>query len=93
MSKKLESEQSRRLGEVLATLHTTMDDFESNFSRPALSSDYLLDCSLDVITPLFKHRQNDIAYLQKQIEKINELVIFCGDSMRFFYPLIVRLFR
>jgi Ser/Thr protein kinase RdoA (MazF antagonist) len=75
VSKKLESEQSRRLGEVLATLHTTMDDFTLNFSRPALSSEYLLDCSLDVMTPLFQHRQNDIAYLQKQIEKIKRTLV------------------
>jgi len=70
MNEKLDSEQSRRLGEVLATLHEMTNDFKSNFSRPALSSEYLLHYPMDVITQLFRYRQSDIDFLQKQLEKI-----------------------
>ena len=70
VNKKLDSQQSRRLGEVLASLHKTMDTFKSHFSRPVLSSEYLLDCSMDFITTLLSHRQSDIDYFQIQIEKI-----------------------
>lgn len=69
VNEKLNTRQSRCLGEMLAILHDVMDDFKSNFSRPALSSEYLLDWSMNFIKPLFQHRQNDINYIQKQIEK------------------------
>lgn len=70
VNKKLDNEQSRRLGEVLASIHKAMDAFKSHFSRPALSSEYLLDCSIDFIAPLFLSRRSDIDYFQTQIEKI-----------------------
>ena len=70
VNEKLSSEQSLRLGEVLATIHETTNNFKSRFSRTTLSLEYLLDNSMEAIAPLFKHRQTDIDYLQKQIEKI-----------------------
>jgi Ser/Thr protein kinase RdoA (MazF antagonist) len=70
VNKKLDSQQSRRLGEVLASLHETMDTFKSHFSRPALNNEYLLDGSMDCITRLLSHRHSDIDYFQTQIEKI-----------------------
>jgi Ser/Thr protein kinase RdoA (MazF antagonist) len=69
VNEKLNTRQSRRLGEVLATLHQKMDDFQSNFSRPALSNEYLLDCSMEAIARLFGYRHSDINYLLHQIEK------------------------
>lgn len=69
VNEKLNTRQSRRLGEVLATLHEKMDDFQSNFSRPALSDEYLLDYSMEAIESLFGYRHSDINYLQKQVEK------------------------
>jgi Ser/Thr protein kinase RdoA (MazF antagonist) len=70
VDEKLNTKQSRRLGEVLATLHEVTNNFKSHFSRPALNSKYLLDCSMDVIAPVFQHRHNDIDYLQTQIKII-----------------------
>jgi Ser/Thr protein kinase RdoA (MazF antagonist) len=69
VNEKLNTRQGWRLGEVLATLHDVADDFQSHFSRPALNSEYLLDCPMDVITLIFQHRPSDINYLQQQIEK------------------------
>ena len=83
VNKKLDSQQSRRLGEVLASLHKTVDTFKSHFSRPALSSEYLLDCSMDFITTLCRDtavpcpypipqaiENRYVDYFQTQIEKI-----------------------
>lgn len=70
VNKNLDTEQSRRLGEVLASIHQTTDAFKSHFSRPALSSKYLLDRSLDFITPLFLSKQSDIEHFQTQKEQI-----------------------
>ena len=69
VNEKLNTRQSRSLGEVLATLHEKMDDFQSNFSRPALSNEYLLDYSMEAIAPLFGYRHSDINYLLHQIEQ------------------------
>ncbi len=70
VNNKLNSEQSRRLGKVLASIHETMDVFKSHFRRPALSSESLLNGSMDFITPIFRSRPSDIDYFQTQIEKI-----------------------
>lgn len=70
VNEKLDSIQSQRLGEVLAIIHQTLDNFNSSFSRPHFNNEYLLDRSMQAIAPLYKHRSIDIDYLQAQIEQI-----------------------
>lgn len=70
VNEKLNSEQSRRLGEVLANIHVATDDFKSRFNRPALNYEYLLERSLNIIAPFFSDRADDLDDLQKQTEKI-----------------------
>lgn len=70
VNEKLNGRQSEYLGKALANIHKTLDDFKSSFSRPALSSEYLLDQSMEAIAPLYKYRSSDIDYLKNQIEKI-----------------------
>ncbi len=70
VEEKLDNIQSYRLGEALAKIHQTLDNFQSSFSRPHLNSEYLLDWSMKAITPLYKHRESDIDYLQTQVDKI-----------------------
>lgn len=62
--------QSQYLGKALANMPKTLDDFKSSFSRPALSSEYLLERSMEAIAPLYKYRSSDIDYLKNQIKKI-----------------------
>lgn len=52
VNEKLVSKQSQRLGEVLAIIHQTLDNFNSSFSRPHLNNQYLLDRSLSAILNL-----------------------------------------
>ena len=72
VNEKLDGRQSQHLGEVLAIIHQILDNFNSSFSRPHLNNEYLLDRSMQAIAPLYKHRNNDINYLQKQIEQIKQ---------------------
>lgn len=70
VNEKLDSKQSQRLGEVLAIIHQTLDNFNSSFSRPHLNNEYLLDWAMGKIAPLYQHRRSDIEYLHTQIEQI-----------------------
>jgi Ser/Thr protein kinase RdoA (MazF antagonist) len=46
VNENLDGIKSYRLGEALAKIHQTLDEFKSNFTRPVLNSDYLLDWSI-----------------------------------------------
>lgn len=70
VNEKLDGIQSYRLGEALAKIHQTLDEFKSSFTRSALNSDYLLDWSIQAITAVYQHRESDINYLQKQVDQI-----------------------
>ena len=77
VNENLNGRQSQYLGKALANIHKTLDSFKSSFSRPTLSSEYLLDRSMEAITslsfanaPLYKYRSSDIDYLKNQIKKI-----------------------
>lgn len=70
VNEKLNGRQSQYLGKALANIHKTLDRFKSSFSISALSSEYLLDRSMEAIASLYKYRSSDIDYLKHQIEKI-----------------------
>lgn len=70
VDKKLNCAQSRRLGAAVANIHKATNNFESNFSRPQLNSEYLLDRPINAIAALFPHRKDAIEYLHEQIEQI-----------------------
>lgn len=72
VNEKLDGGQSQRLGEVLATIHLTLDDFQSNFRRSHLNCEYLLDRSMQAIAPLYPHLKSDIDYLESQVEQIKQ---------------------
>ena len=78
VNEKLDSKQSQSLGEVLATIHLTLDRFKSNFRRPKLNCEYLLDKSLEAIASLYQHRKSDIDYLGSQVEQIKRQVETLG---------------
>ena len=75
VDKRLDSEQSRKLGETVATIHETTNNFKSNFIRPELNNEYLLDASINAVSLLYKHRENDIDYLYKQAENLKSKLI------------------
>lgn len=70
VNEKLDGRQSQRLGELLAIIHQTLDNFNSSFSRTHLNNEYLLDRSIQAIAPLYKHRTSDIGCLHLQSEQI-----------------------
>ncbi|MBW4559267.1 MAG: phosphotransferase [Trichormus sp. ATA11-4-KO1] len=70
VNEKLDTEQSYILGETLAKMHQSLDNYHTNFARPILNHEYLLDWSIAAIISLYKHRQDDINYLQHTIDKI-----------------------
>ncbi len=63
VDKKLNSEQSWRLGEAVATIHEVTNNFTSSFSRSELNNAHLLDASVNAfvkrslceIAPLHLH--------------------------------------
>ena len=75
VDKKINSEQSRRLGEAVASIHEVTNNFKSSFSRPELNNAYLLDASVNAIAPLYKHKKTDIDYLYNQAEKLKSNLI------------------
>ncbi|MBW4502522.1 MAG: phosphotransferase [Scytonema hyalinum WJT4-NPBG1] len=83
VNENLDGIKSYRLGEALAKIHQTLDEFKSNFTRPVLNSDYLLDWSIQAMTPLYQHQESEINYLQKQVGKIKR------QLEKFQLPLLV----
>lgn len=90
VDKKISSEQSRKLGETVATIHEATNNFKSSFCRPELNSEYLLDSSIDAFAPLYKHRKADIDYLYRQTEELkNKLVLLNLPKSAPFYGICI----
>lgn len=70
VNEKLDGVQSQYLGAVLANIHQTLDNFSSNYSRPHLNCEFLLERSMQAITLVYKQRRSDLEYLQTQVEQI-----------------------
>ncbi|MBE9054231.1 phosphotransferase [Nostocales cyanobacterium LEGE 11386] len=70
VSENLDSKQSYILGQALARIHQKLDNFKTRLTRPDLKNEYLLDWSIARIRYLYKHRKNEIEYLQQNINKI-----------------------
>ncbi len=70
VNQKLDHKQSYILGEVLAKIHQTLNNFQSSFSRPLLNCEYLLDWAIEKIKSIYQHREKNINDLQKQAEII-----------------------
>ncbi|MFW6357670.1 MAG: phosphotransferase [Chroococcales cyanobacterium] len=69
--------QSEKLGEALAKIHQSASEFKSQFYRPVLSLEYLLDNSFAIIAPFLEHRQADLSYVSDLIPYIkNQLKHF-----------------
>jgi Ser/Thr protein kinase RdoA (MazF antagonist) len=68
----LNKSQAQRLGETLAKLHHTAQDFQCQAARPHLTINYLLDDSLRDLSPFF----NDAAlsYMHEAIAQIKEQI-------------------
>ena len=64
--------QSNILGETLGKLHQASLEFNSHTIRHPLNLEYLLDDSLQTITPYLKHRQKDLGYVQNAIANIKQ---------------------
>jgi Ser/Thr protein kinase RdoA (MazF antagonist) len=62
--------QSRKLGEILATLHNESIDFQCPYPRKELNPEYLLDESFQKIATLFEHRNQDLSFLKEVITNI-----------------------
>jgi len=61
----LSTAQSWRLGNTLAEAHKVAHEFQSHAKRPDLDLAYLLDRSLEIITPFMGDRHHDLQYLHQ----------------------------
>lgn len=68
----LDSTQSQILGEVLGKLHETGLDFTYPAAPKTLSLDYLLDNSLNAISPFLQENDRDLDYLKYKARDIRE---------------------
>jgi Ser/Thr protein kinase RdoA (MazF antagonist) len=68
----LSIEQSHTLGETVAKMHCSTQDFRSSAQRQHLSLEYLLDESLGVIEPYLRFRSEDLAYLRRLVDQIKD---------------------
>lgn len=66
----LNSQQSYRMGQILAQIHASGLEFQTPYTRPALDLSHLLDQSLETISPFLKRRSGDLQYLQHQVGQI-----------------------
>lgn len=66
----LDQEQGYTLGETVAKIHQVATDFQPRSQRQPLTLDYLLDDSLEVISPFLRDRISDLNYLISVIEEI-----------------------
>jgi len=64
--------QAQRLGETLAKLHHTAQDFQCHAARPHLTINYLLDDSLRDLSPFFNEAAR--AYTYEAIAQIKEQI-------------------
>lgn len=64
--------QSFLLGETVAKLHQTTQEFQTLACRKLLNLEHLLDDSLQIIAPFLHQRPQDLKYLLKAIASIKE---------------------
>jgi Ser/Thr protein kinase RdoA (MazF antagonist) len=64
--------QSQKLGETVAMIHQAGMGFRSYCHRQPLTLEYLLDDSLEAITPFLSHRSDDLTFLQEVSEQIKQ---------------------
>ncbi len=70
----LNIKQSQILGETVGQLHQIGSKFQSDVQRQKLTTEYLLDNSFQIIAPYLQRKREDIAYLEKVIAKIKQLL-------------------
>jgi Ser/Thr protein kinase RdoA (MazF antagonist) len=68
----LNVEQSHKLGEAVAKMHCSTQNFRSSAHRQHLSLEYLLDESLGAIEPYLRFRSEDLAYLRQLVDRIKD---------------------
>ncbi|MBD2176355.1 homoserine kinase [Pseudanabaena sp. FACHB-1998] len=64
--------QAQKLGETVAKLHKTSQNFQCHAARPHLTINYLLDDSLRDLSPFFNNGARD--YMQEAIAHIKEQI-------------------
>ncbi len=62
--------QSQKLGEILAKVHQIGLNFQTKAQRNPLTLDYLLDDSLQIISPFLEQEYSDFKYLKENIINI-----------------------
>ena len=72
----LNQAQSYHLGEAVAKIHSHAAEFECQAERQALTLEYLLDDSLQLIAPFLQHRSTDLDYLRETIAQIKSQLQF-----------------
>ncbi len=68
----LSIDQSTIMGQTLSKIHQVSLEFNSQTPRQPLNLKYLLDDSLEVISPYLRHRTKDLSYLTNTIAKIKQ---------------------
>ena len=76
----LNVEQSQIMGQTLGRIHQVSLGFENNTQRQPLSSEYLLDRSLETIEPYFRDRPQDQIYLMDAASQIKQQLSYLESS-------------
>ncbi len=71
----LDTIQSEIVGNTLAKIHRAALKFDNGIPRKPLDLEYLLDESLDTITPYLHRGSSDLAYLKNAIAKVKHQLI------------------
>jgi len=71
--------QAQKLGETLAKLHHTAQDFQCDAARPHLTINYLLDDSFGVLSPFFNEKAR--AYMHEAIAQIKEQIEYLPKTL------------
>lgn len=76
----LSIDQSNILGQTLGRIHQTSLKFNTQTPRQPLNLKYLLDDSLEVISPCLSDRNNDLSYLTNTIAKIKQQLSYLEQT-------------
>jgi Ser/Thr protein kinase RdoA (MazF antagonist) len=73
-------ENGRLFGESVAELHNLSDDFETEYARPKLDIENLLDVPLNIIRPFLDTKSEDLEFLENTATNLREAVSKVGPS-------------
>jgi len=76
----LSTTQAFQLGQILGDIHNCSANFRCKHDRFSLNLDYVLDQSIQIITPFLQHRLQDLNYLKRRAKSLRQVLALIPTS-------------